>query len=234
MGTLSRREMIEDLLRRIMENIHPVEIFGYSLTTDSPQLDTARKALESYSQYLLITLHSASKSPSHRYSAFFNFAHEGKDEDFVNTYCLLTDHEDKLFDNDWAYVCNIETAVKSLALYHDLKVSERGYEQKVIALTGAVTMIQGQRPATESQYSHDDAKFLRYIKLEDTYGDPETADEGDTVVRLANDDLAQLIMERPDDWERIVRIVLERDTDDTEVILPIINADVSSLSSGTL
>lgn len=226
--------MIDDLLRMIGDNTHPIEVFGFSIATDDPKLYTPRKRLATYSQYLLITLHHAAKTPSHRYNAFYMFANEDRDEGFINTYCLLADNEEKLFDADWGYVSTIETAVHSLGLYPELDRRNRRYEDQAIALTGVVTTIQRKFPNTESQYGHKDAKLLRYVPMADAYGDPDTADEGDTVVRLANDELAQLVIERPDEWERIARIVVEREADDVEVIRSVLDAKVSSLSNGTL
>jgi len=212
----------------IADSYHPMEIFGYRKDTDDPSLAPARATLNSYATDLLITLHVSATAPDRDgRNAYFQLAREGKSESWVRTYIVLTDDNNHLFEN-LGYACSSRTAIESLRLYPSLSYENTpDYCRKAVALTGVVTAIQYRLHETENHYVRTEPRLLSYS--------PDAEGDGGRLVRIANDELVGLILDRPTEWEQIADIVIERQTDDAVMVASVLDSpDARPLTKGIL
>lgn len=230
MGQLTREDIIEELMLLLAEGLYgdPEEAYGYALSRDA---ERNRDTLNSYTTDLLITLHhSATTSNAKEKNHIYMFASENKNEAWVRTYLTLAEDYEHLFHRHYHLVCQKATAVNSLSLYPTLKEQNApSYYMQAVALTGVVTAVQVRLGDTESQYEHDNARLLSYSP------DPDDETGIDHLVRIANDDLVELVLERPGDWERIADIMVERYTDDVALIRSVLDSrEALPLTKGML
>lgn len=215
----------------ILESVFPVEIYGSKISIHDDSLDTAWETLDSYATDLLIYLHMSATASNNDRTGFFLLAHEGKSEEWVRSYIVLVEDCDGMFSSDRLhYGCTSRTAADSLSLYPELSYENTpSYYRGITALTGVVTTIQYRLKDTEGHYSHTGGRLLSYtIDRDSRYGD-------DKLVRITSPELTHLILSRPEDWERIADIVVERKTDDTAFIRSILDgASMQPMTKGVL
>lgn len=236
MGNLTREDIIDELTGMVGEADHVMNVLRGGSDAHARSLATTRATLSSYATDLLIELHMTANEPERdNVKATYRFAKEGKSERWVRSWIMLREDHDHLFAGDRHYhVGGVEAFINSLALYPELTYEDTDeYYQKVLALTGVVNAIQ---------YALKDSEGYYYNYTEDahprllTYSMDPADNEGiDKVMRITSSDLAELILSRPDDWERIAQIVTERETDDVEFILSILEGNgIFPISNGAL
>jgi hypothetical protein len=87
------------------------------------------------------------------------------------------------------------------------------YYKQATALTSAVIEIQDALMADNPQV---EKRLLNYVTSDEN--------EKEQLVRLANDRLVNLILNNPHCWEEVTAVMIERHTDDVELISSIINS----------
>lgn len=228
MTTLTREDLIAALLRQIDERI--------VMQDDSygDKIKLAADTLSSYSTPMLIELHMSIVSGDERRANYIHACY-GKSEGWLRTYLMLTYEHGELFSGDRLNEgFKSHGATNSLALYPTLQFEDTtSYYSKALALTGVVSNIQYRLTENEGHYGHykKNAKprLLTYSM------DPEDEHDIDRIVRLTSDDLVELLMSRPEDWELISDIVTERNTDDVGLILSVLDGtDARPLAKGIL
>lgn len=220
MTTLTRADLIAALLQRIDERIVMQD------DTYADKIKLAAETLNSYSTPMLIELHMSMTSGDDR-SGNLMHACYGKSEGWLRTYLMLTYEHSELFKGDRlneGFKSN--GATNSLALYPTLQFEDTpGYYLKALALTGVVSNIQYRLTDNEGHYGH--YKLNAKPRLLTYSMDPEDEHNIDRIVRLTSDALVDLIMSRPEDWELISDIVTERNTDDVDLILSVLDGTES-------
>jgi len=185
-----------------------------------------RKGLHKYNDELILKLLDCTKRTDSSKEAFL-LAAEGKNQKYVNKYLALHgDDYDLIFTTTQPgeYSSKIHNAIGSLDTYPQLPYKHTAeYYQKAVALTGVVAAIQDKIPNEDSTSS----VFLtnNIVQKNDGYH---------LISRLTNDDLVDLIIERPEQWKEIADIVTSRQTQDPEIIRGILDYEVPTLREGTL
>jgi len=227
MSTLTREDLIAALMSRIEHHV-------LTLGSNPSKKKLAAETLSGYSTPMLIELHMSVVSDDER-SANLYHACYGKSEGWVRTYLMLTYDNKELFSGDRLNEgFKSHGATNSLSLYPTLQFENTAaYYRKVLALTGVVSNIQYRLSENEGHYCH--YKKNAKPRLLSYSIDPEDEEGIDRIVRIASDDLVDLITSRPEDWELISDIVTERDTDDVALILSVLDgAGAQPLAKGIL
>lgn len=214
MSTLNREDLIAALMHQLERNW-----LTYDSGTSKRKL--AATTLSNYSTAMLIELHMSMTSDDER-SANLMHACYGKSEGWLRTYLMLTYENEYLFSGDRLNEgFKSYGATNSLSLYPALQFENTAaYYRKALALTGVVSNIQYHLSDTEGHYGHYKGAQPRLLSYSE---DPEDDEEIERIVRIASDDLVDLIMSRPEDWELISDIVTERATDDIDLILSVLD-----------
>jgi hypothetical protein len=233
MAALTRDDLIESLMRVIIDACRPADLLGYVTSTWNEEFALARTTLNAYSMPMLIELHMMQVEDDERKANVLQ-AKSGRSEEWVRTYLALTYADDEMFSDRLHYAFNSDTATTSLSLYPTLKFEDTDeYYEKATALTKVVLSIQFELHENEGFYGryfqNANPRLISYSI------DPADEEGDDRLARIASDDLVELILSRPEDWERIAIIVVERETDDVELIVSILDASpVHDLAKGVL
>jgi hypothetical protein len=151
----------------------------------------------------------------------YMLANEGKSEEWMNLYYHLTRTS---YSDEGKVCCSPRTAVNSLPLYPMMSDDTATYYKQATALTSTVTEIQD---ALTTDHPDVVMRLLSYASSGD--GSREK------LIRLTNNRLVDLILSNPDCWEEVTAVMIERHTDDVDLIRSIVNAKYSRpLSTGIL
>lgn len=215
MTTMNREDLIAALMRWIDER----DFMRDESHASKRQL--AADTLCGYSTPMLIELHMSMISDDKR-SANLMYVCYGKSEGWLRTYLMLTYENKNLFSGDRLnQTFKSHGATNSLSLYPTLQFENTAaYYRKALALTGVVSNIQYRLSDTEGHYGHYKGAQPRLLSYSE---DPEDDEEIERIVRIASDDLVDIIMSRPEYWELISDIVTERATDDVDLILSVLD-----------
>lgn len=217
---MNRDQLIQDLLIAIKVSAHAI-----------PNETLARATLNSYSTALLARLHhGATTTIIPEMDIDYILANEGKSEEWINLYY----HIRRTSYSDEGKLCfSPRAAVNSLSLYLTMSDDTATYYKQATALTSSVTEIQNalmtDHPEVEKRMLHPEVekRMLSYAASNDN--------GRERLVRLTNDRLVNLILDNPECWEEVTTVMIERHTDDVDLISSIINARYSRpLSTGTL
>lgn len=187
-----------------------------------------RRGLKRYNNELIAKLLDRTKRTDSSKSAFL-LAAEGKTQKYVNTYLALHGEDyDLIFRpmRPGSYSSRIHNAIDSLDAYPQLPYTHTDeYYRKATALTGIVAAIQDDIP--NEQATSIDSTFTTN-SLVNKKGDPKL------ISRLTNDDLVDLILERPEQWKEIAIIITSRKTQDPGTIREVLDHEVPTLKDGAL
>lgn len=217
---MNRDKLIQDLLVAIKVSTHAI-----------PNETLMRATLASYSTALLARLHhGATTAIIPEMTLDYLFANEGKSEEWINLYHHVVETS---YSEEGKTCCSPRAAVNSLSLYPAMSDDPATYYRQATALTSTVTEIQDalmtEHPEVTKRLVNSEAerRILSYA---------DSDDNGRTrLVRLANDHLVNLILDHPDKWEEITNVIIQRLTDDVDIISSIIDSQHSRpLSAGTL
>lgn len=208
---MNRDQLIQDILITINVNAY-----------ETPNEVLASATLNSYSTALLARLHhGATTTVIPDMSIDYMLANEGKSEEWVNLYYHLTRTS---YSEEGKICCSPRTAVNSLPLYPMMSDDTATYYKQAAALTSTVTEIQD---ALTTDHPDVVMRLLSYASSGN--GSRER------LIQLTNDRLVNLILGNPDCWDEVTAVMIERHTDDVDLISSIINARYSRpLSTGTL
>lgn len=206
-----REQLIEDLLIAIKVSTHS--------TSDAT---LARATLNSYSTALLAMLHDgATTSIIPEMNVDYMLANEGKSEEWMDLYYHVSRTS---YSDEGKVCCSPRIAVNSLSLYPTMSDDTAIHYKQAAALTSTVIEIQD---ALKGNHPEVEKRLLSYVT--------SNKDGKGQLVRLANDHLVNLILNDSDCWEEVTAVMIERHTDDVDLISSIINARYSRpLSTGTL
>ena len=223
-----RASMVDDLATRFYQSVYPTDIFPDFVDENHPMMGPFREQLAKYSDDLIEKLHTAAELTGNRISGTFLLAREMKSEQYLLTYIALHGEDyERIFDVGRGYSFNLPDAVASMPTYPQLHFENTDdYYRKATALTGVVATIQHKVPHESHWNDHDLGRFIIYTPA------PKWGRE--QLARLASDDLIDLILETPEQWERIADIIVSRNTDDAKLIRSIITHESSAVSEGTL
>lgn len=129
------------------------------------------------------------------------------------------------------------TALNNLAVFGEavMQPQSRSYEvQELVRGLG-----QGDRDFLLDATEEEREAAITLVTAGSRIKGPLMVMEGDytsatRTVSIASDDLADFILSRPDDVERITQIVNDRNTDDVSVIRDVLDHDQQALRSGVL
>lgn len=206
-----REQIIEDLQKLIKLGSH---------AASNETLVSA--TLNSYSTALLARLHDgATTSIIPEMNVDYMLVNYGKSEAWMDLYY----HVGRIAYSDEGKVCcSPRTAVNSLSLYPTMSGDTATYYKQATALTSTVIEIQD---ALMTDHPEVEKRLLSYVTSDDN--------GKEQLVRLTNDHLVDLILNNPDCWAEVTAVMIERHTDDVDLIGSIINARYSRpLSTGTL
>lgn len=233
MAALTRDSLIESLMRTIVDACSPSEILGYETSTRDPEFALARTTLNTYSMSMLIELHMMQVEDDERRANVLQ-AKSGRSESWVRSYLALTYTDRDMFLDRLGHAFNSDTATTSLSLYPTLKFEDTDeYYEKALALTNVALYIQYELHENEGFYGryfqNANPRLMSYSI------DPADEEGSDRLARIASDDLVELILSRPKDWERIAGVVIDRETDDVSLIVSVLDASLAAdLDKGIL
>lgn len=202
----------------IQEILMAIKVGAY----ETPDEDLASTTLNSYSTALLAKLHhGATTTVIPEMNIDYMLANEGRSEEWMNLYYHLTRTS---YSDEGKVCCSPRTAVNSLSLYPMMSDDTATYYKQAAALTSTVTEIQD---ALTTDHPDVVKRLLSYASSGN--GSRER------LIRLTNDRLVNLILGNPDCWEEVTAVMIERRTDDVDLITSIIDTKHSRpLSAGTL
>lgn len=227
LSAAERRRLSFELVGLFLQHVYPPEIFGNNFPDGAKEKAQGYfRKLEPLSDELVSKLSNRAGTGSG--NGAFILVDEDKSEEYLMSYLYLSEDEDdyaKIFEAGRGFSFNLPDAVNSISAYPQLE-DEKGSEDyylKVKALTGVVTAIQHRVPNEDNWGDHRDGKFLMYTQKGE-----------DQLARINNGRLINLILEYPERWEQIADIVVDRRTDDANLIRSILTSETNAMSEGTL
>lgn len=194
---------------------------GFSIS-DQDEWYQIEYSLEEYSDQLLKRLNDVWKPRTQLSSAIAVMVYHGESEQFIREFAMFGG----IVADETTGMSMAMSFVRSLHGYKELPQVEdySAADAKTKAACRALLVLAERLRDGRKEFSEDEPPIIGVPHDYDSYNTPVIQDAG----------LVQLVVDRPDDVQRIGDIALARRTTDAETIISVMDYDTQSLASGVL